>query len=281
MSFTTIAFLSDFGLQDPFVGIVEGVIARIAPQARVIHLTHDIPPGDVRRASVVLWQSLPYFPADTIFLAVVDPGVGTARRPIVAEHNGQRFIGPDNGLFSLVLPEGTSAWALENPVYQLPRASSTFHGRDIFAPAAAHCANGIAPAAFGAALPQVQRLPRPHLNPIGEHALQAEVLLADRFGNLLTSFGHVEMRSAREYHLSPWLPESAPEVIFNPVEYALHLPDGRALAWVNTFAEAPTGECAALIGSSGLIEIVANHKSAAELLQLRDGALLEFKPISK
>lgn len=280
MSLTTIAFLSDFGLQDPFAGIVEGVIASIAPQARVIHLTHDIPPGDMRRASVVLWQAQPYFPDDTIFLAVVDPGVGTTRCPILAEYNGQRFIGPDNGLFSLVLPNDVPAWVLENRAYQLRGVSSTFHGRDIFAPAAAYCASGAAPDSFGSRLNTLQRLPRPHLKLADSKTIQAEILFADRFGNLLTSFGRVQMQTPQEYRLVPWLPESVPQITFDPTEYALHLPDGRALKWVNTFAEVKPGECAALIGSSGLVEIVANHRSAAELLQLRDGALLEFKPVS-
>lgn len=262
--------LTDFGTADPYVGILKGVIARIAPRTPTIDLTHEIPPGDIPRGAFVLWQARPSFPAGTVFLAVVDPGVGTARRPILVQAGGHTFVGPDNGLFTFVCPPGSPAWALENPAYQLAGASRTFHGRDIFAPGAAHAARGVAGNEFGPALPEIQRLPLPRLEAASPSILHGETLHADRFGNIFTSLGQftIEPGALRLY---PWV-GTLREMVLHPERVHLHLPGGPALPLVVTFAEIPEGACAALVGSTGLLEIAANRASAAEILGLPPGA---------
>jgi len=182
-----ICFLTDFGLQDDFVGTCHGVIARIAPDARVIDVTHGIPPTQVLQGALVLSSTLPYMPAG-IHLAVVDPGVGGARRPLaIADREGRVFVGPDNGL---LLPAAERAGIAEvrelaNPDYALETISRTFHGRDLFAPAAAHLANGVPLTDLGPplrpdALVRLD-LPRPAFY---EDRIDATMLYVDSFGNI-------------------------------------------------------------------------------------------------
>jgi hypothetical protein len=270
-----IALLTDFGLLDPYVGIMKGVIASLAPDAPVIELSHAIPPGDVARAAFVLWQARPYFAAGTIFVAVVDPGVGTSRRPLLLQAGDKTFVGPDNGLFSYVMGGQPRAWEICNPALRLPQTSMTFHGRDIFAPAAAHAARGIPGDQFGPACQDLRVLAPPRLT-ASPGEINGQVLHADGFGNLITSLGKFFPENAGDMELRPW--------IGNPVKVRLPrassrliLPDGQILPWVQTFAEIPAGRCAILVGSSGLIEIVANRQSAANLLNLGGGELVTLR----
>src|SRR3990170_218256 len=184
----TIALLTDFGYLDPFSGILKGVIAKIAAGISIVDITHGISPGDVRRAAIVLWQSRIYFPAGTIFLCVVDPGVGTARRGIILKVNEHVYIGPDNGIFTFILGEEYQAWEIRNPDYALPEPGITFHGRDIFSPAAAHIAQGVSPYDFGPSIYNLFLLPNPVLEYPSAGILNGEILFADHFGNLLTSY---------------------------------------------------------------------------------------------
>jgi S-adenosyl-L-methionine hydrolase (adenosine-forming) len=269
-----IVMLTDFGTHDPYVGILKGVIAGIAPEIPMIDLTHEILPGDLLQGAVTLWMSRTYFPPGTVFCCVVDPGVGTARRAILIESGGQRFIGPDNGLFSFVTEEDSSAWRIEASEFRLPVISSTFHGRDVFAPAAAHAALGVAGSSFGRPAKDLVRLMQPHLQSIQNKALEGEILFADRFGNLLTSLGIFKQKSADGYLLEPWLKEAKianPEKYYSMKKSRLILQGGRALDWVSTFADKPKGEPAILVGSSGLLEVVANQASAAQMLDLNRG----------
>src|SRR5574341_2016219 len=144
-----ITLTTDFGYSDPFVGIMKGVIARINPNAQVIDLSHGIPPQDIMAGALVLRHSVSYFPRGAVHVAIVDPGVGGARRPLLIECDGSYFVGPDNGLLSLALEDKQPARIVElsNPSYHLQSASKTFHGRDIFAPVAAYLSLGIAAAA--------------------------------------------------------------------------------------------------------------------------------------
>ncbi len=266
----TIAMLTDFGMRDPFVGIMKGVIGRINPQATMIDLSHQIPPGDIRQGAVALWQAQPYFPSGTVWLAVVDPGVGTRRRGMIAQSGGQIFVGPDNGVFSFALNADAQVWELSNPDFALPGPRMTFHGRDIFSPGAAHASLGIAGPEFGAPLSDWMRLPVPKLDTPAPGQWRGEILHADHFGNLLTSLGCFFPFGENRFALHPWL-RSAPatEVDFSQIH--VYLPDGRRLPWANTFGEIPPGQCAALIGSSGLVEIAANQQSAADSLGLDGG----------
>ena len=147
-----ITLTTDFGMQDAYVSIMKGVMARIAPNAPLVDITHTIPPQDVRAAAYLLWTALPYFPEESVHLVVVDPGVGTERRAIAARTAWGALVGPDNGVFSYVWASTPASQivALENPAYQRPQVSHTFHGRDVFAPAAAHLARGAPLAESGA-----------------------------------------------------------------------------------------------------------------------------------
>ncbi len=145
-----IALVTDFGIEDPYVGIMKGIISDITPEVLLIDITHQIPPGDIQRAAFVLWQSSRDFPKGTVFLCVVDPGVGTERNAIYLQTRDQIFIGPDNGLFSyLVFQSDYSCWKISNPDFQRKSTSRTFHGRDVFAPAAAHASRLIPGEQFG------------------------------------------------------------------------------------------------------------------------------------
>ncbi len=139
---TILTLLTDFGTEDEYVGVMKGVILSIAPEVRLVDLSHQIPPQDVRRAAFLLTSAVPYFPPDTVHLAVVDPGVGTERRPLAVRTPVGTFVGPDNGLFSWVLTR-VPEWTAVEPAYRLPLVSSTFHGRDIFAAGGAHLAAGV------------------------------------------------------------------------------------------------------------------------------------------
>ncbi len=269
-----IGILTDFGHQDPFVGIMKGVIAGINPEARTADLGHEIPPGDVQQASLHLWQAVPYFPAGTIFLVVVDPGVGTARKAIIARAGDRFFIGPDNGVFTFIWEQGARAWELNDQGYQLASASATFHGRDIFAPAAAYCSLGIPPEDFGPIVPRTYQLPPPNLQLHPRRRLDGEILYADRFGNLLTSLGLFSWLEpgSKKARFSPWLPSDRFEELDIDLEHAsIRLPGGRTLGIAHTFGEIKSADCAGVIGSSGLLELAAKGRPASEILKLDRG----------
>jgi len=273
-----IVILTDFGTSDPFVGIMKGVIAQIAPDAPIIDLTHEIPPGDIRRAAVTLWQSVDYFPSGSIFLVVVDPGVGTSRRAVII-HNGQHsFIAPDNGVISFILGDRSNAREISNPQLTLPNPGTTFHGRDIFAPAAAHAHLGVPPPKFGSVIPDLVMLPNPKFDSPSPGILKGQILHSDRFGNLLTSLGKFSRR-ANQIDFTPWIGD-ADNFTFNLQDAYLELTNGKTFSWANTFADITSEGCAVILGSSGLLEIVANRQSAANLLNLQpdEPVTLRFEP---
>lgn len=271
-----IALITDFGENDPFVGIMKGVISKISPGIELIDITHNIPPGDIQRAAVMLWQSKPYFPPGSIFLTVVDPGVGTSRRGLIAFSDDHIYVGPDNGLFTFVLDTSSEQWELENREYQLPHPGTTFHGRDIFAPAAAYTAKGIFGSEFGPVITDIMRLPKPHFR-LSPHQIQGEILYKDRFGNLLTSLGKFTSLDQMTFEIEPWLdvePKLSGKIRISRAQASILLADGRILSWVDTFADLQDDECGILLGSSGLLEISANQSSAADLLNLSSGELV-------
>jgi S-adenosylmethionine hydrolase len=194
------------------------------------------------------------------------------------ESKGQIFIGPDNGLFSFAVGEEFQAWELRNSNLFLADPGKTFHGRDVFAPAASHIAAGISSSEFGPSLSKLTRLPTPRLKMPAPGSLQGEVLYADRFGNLLTSLGRFVPVEKGLFSFAPWIREvgtgivrEAREMQFRSVDHRLFLPNGDSLDWVSTFAGVPANGCAFLVGSSGLLEIVANRESAAQLLGMQRG----------
>jgi S-adenosylmethionine hydrolase len=271
-----IVLLTDFGTLDPFVGIMRGIIATIAPEASTIDLSHEIPPGDIPRAAITLWQATRYFPKGSIFLVVVDPGVGTHRKAIILEVDGRTYVGPDNGVFSFLLEDDFQVWELVNPSLALPDPGKTFHGRDIFAPAAAYTALGVPGTEFGPPIRNLIRLHAPLLNSPSSGLLEGEVLFADHFGNLLTSLGSFRPFTETRYQLKPWI-GTLPEIVVNSQDAYMKLADGRQLPWVNTFAEISPEGCAIQVGSSGLLEIVANRQSAANILDMQGGEIVTLR----
>ena len=251
-----ITLTTDFGLRDPFVGIVKGVLLSICPSARLVDLTHDLPPQDVLGGGLALEAAVPFFPPGTVHLAVVDPGVGTARRPIAVRTAGHYLVGPDNGVFTFAF-EGAVGWtavALSAPEYRLPEISRTFHGRDLFAPAAAYLAAGVPLERLGPPVTDPARLPRPGCRLEGGE-LVGEVLDADRFGNLMTS-----------------IPAARLEEIPGRGPFALAVA-GRVLPGpVEAYAEGGEGEPAVIVGSTGRLEIFVRAGNARERLGIGRGA---------
>ena len=241
-----ITLTTDFGYRDPFVGIMKGVIVGINGNARVIDLSHNIPPQDIMAGALMLRHSVPYFPAGTIHVAVIDPSVGSARRPLLIECDGNYFVGPDNGVLSLAL-EGQQPQRiihLSNATYHLQPVSATFHGRDIFAPVAAYLSLGVAAVAFGEPVETFVRLHLPEASRTAR-GLVGEILYIDRFGNLFTNISAPDLRGL-----------STEKLAISMGNVAI-----RGLA--STYAAAADGEFVALINSWGFLEI-AVYKGSAE-----------------
>jgi S-adenosylmethionine hydrolase len=268
MTTTCIVILSDFGEEDPYQGIMKGVISRIAHDINLIDLTHQLPPGDIQAGAFQLWQAVDHFPSHSVFLAVVDPGVGTNRKGLFVQRDNRIFIGPDNGLFSyLGYKTNLQAWELTNPTFQLQNPSTTFHGRDIFAPAAAFAALGHTGEEFGDRVQSPVSLPKPICRD-DESYLTGEIISSDRFGNLITSLGQFQWQE-NNLTIDSWIGDWQRSIPSLPT---INLPSSsESLSLVTTFADIPPGSCAALIGSSGLLEIAANQESAADLLRLSRG----------
>jgi S-adenosylmethionine hydrolase len=268
MKSVNIALLSDFGLEDSYVGSMKAVISDLSPGIPLIDITHLIPPGDIQRGAFILWQASQDFPPGTVFLCVVDPGVGTGRKAIYLQIGNRIYIGPDNGLFSYLLYEHDySCWELSNPDFQKKESSNTFHGRDIFAPAAAHAARGISGDQFGVEVNKLVHLPQP-VHKIGNGSLTGEILSRDRFGNLFTSLG-IFKYSTTTLHLKSWITNY--DLIIQEISQIKIKVGNQLLPLVQTFDSIKPGSCAGLIGSTGLLEIIANQASAEDLLGLTRG----------
>ncbi len=240
---TVVTLLSDFGTADGFAAAVKGVILGIAPAVQVVDASHDIPPGDVEAAAWALAQYWVLYAPGTVHLAVVDPGVGSSRRPIAVAADDRYVVAPDNGLVTRVVRAATGWRCVEvtETAYMRPRPSSTFHGRDVFAPVAAHLACGVALERFG---PEVEE---PFLLSIDpplrrEDEIEGRVVHVDRFGNLITDI-------PGEWIDSSWVFEVA----------------GRELGPLRrTYSDVGSGEAAVVIGSAGMVEIAVRDDSAAK-----------------
>lgn len=266
-----IVFLTDFGLDDAFVGVCHGVVASIAPSTRVLDLTHTVPPQDVRRGALLLAEAAPYMPRDAVYLAVVDPGVGTQRRAVAVQAvSGALFVGPDNGLMSLAwraLGGAERAVMIEAGAAGGPGGSTTFHGRDLFSPAAARLSIGLPLEELGsevdpASLAEIL-LPEPE---VAAGALRAEVLQVDRFGNAQSNVRAEHLEAAGLAGAATILVESGGR--------------SRLLPRVTAFGEVGRGEAALLLDSAGRLAVVVNHGSGAERLGLRGGDPLTFRAAS-
>ncbi|MCS7176865.1 MAG: SAM-dependent chlorinase/fluorinase [Candidatus Kapabacteria bacterium] len=255
-----IVLLTDYGLQDTYVGVVKGVIAHIAPGVPVIDLLHMVRPQQVRQGAYALWVGEPYFPEGSVFVVVVDPGVGTERRAVAVESHSKYFVAPDNGVLSFVLRRYgvTRAVVLNNSAYHLPRVSSTFHGRDIFAPVAAHLARGVELEAVGEPVPPetLCQLPPPRCEEHGG-VWSGEVLHIDRFGNIVTSL------LAEQLGIEEELRERA--------RWRVRVRSLTVVGVSRTFADVPEGDFCAYVGSDGLLEVARRNGDAAATLGVSIG----------
>ncbi len=242
MNMKLAVFLTDFGLKDHYVGVMKGVLLGMVPEAQCIDLSHEIPPQDVGEGAYLLGVSYRYFPRGTVFVAVVDPGVGTGRRGLLVEAADRFFVGPDNGLFTLVYQQEPDfeAYLLANKRFFREEVSHTFHGRDIFAPVAAHLLKGVLPKDFGPRVEDPLRLPWPEPLPKAAE-VKGVIIHVDRFGNLVSNIS-AEILKGRRIR----------EVIFK----------GQSLPFKRTYAEVAPGEPLALIGSDGFLEIAVSRGSA-------------------
>ncbi len=262
MAARIITLTTDFGLEDHYVGVMKGVILGISPGASVVDITHQVIPYEITAGAFLVAQAYPHFPPGTVHVVVVDPGVGTARRPILLQAARQVFVAPDNGVLSMVYSreEKRKVRVVTAERFFRRPVSRTFHGRDIFAPVAAHLATGIPPARFG-------KLVRDYLHrtdfdrPVqtGKRIWTGAILHIDHFGNMVTNFRPGDV---------PGLAEGRPfEMAAGPYQIA-HI--------ARSYAECPPGEPFLIVGSSGYLEISVNQASAARTLGFAAGAPVEI-----
>lgn len=257
---TVITLTTDFGLRDGFAGILKGVIYGIAPQVKIVDITHTIEPQNILEGAYILQRAAPFFPAGTIHIYVVDPGVGTGRRPLAARLGEHTFVGPDNGMLTPLIEAAEQNEKpvefvhLNNPKYWLPKVSRTFHGRDIFAPAGAHLASGVLLSALGPRISDPVRieLPRPEKTDGG---WIAHIIRIDVFGNLATD-----------------LPASA---LAGRTQVVVRLLGAAVDRITESYGHKQPGDLVALVDSEGYLEIAVVNGSAAQKLGAKVGDLVE------
>jgi S-adenosylmethionine hydrolase len=256
-----ITLLTDFGLEDGYVAAMKGVIAGIAPDARLVDITHLVPPQDVAFARFRLLTVAPFFPAGTVHLAVVDPGVGTARRALgVRSRSGSFFVGPDNGVLTGALeadPPVAAVELSEPGAWRTPDPSATFHGRDIFSPVAAHLANGTALESLGRAVTrdQLVKLELPHWERVAGGATGA-IQAVDRFGNLITNVPGTALAAHASWSATV---------------------SGRTLPGHRTYGDVPPGSALALVGSHGFVELAVHRGDARRGLGVAVGDRVQIR----
>jgi len=261
-----ITLTTDFGTRDPYVGSMKGVLLSMERNLVIVDISHDLPPHEILPAALLLREACPRFPAGTIHLAVVDPGVGGRRRPLLLKIRDRYYLGPDNGLFALLVRDFgmQGAWQLTDPRFFLPAVSPTFHGRDLFAPVAAHLAGGVQPESFGPAIDDPARLQVPVCRVSGQ-TLAGVVIWVDHFGNCVTNLPEAAIRK--------WAAGSTVRVRAVSREIGGISP---------TYESTAPGAPLALIGGTGYLEIACNQARADRRLRLRRGARVTLvKPQKK
>jgi len=260
-----VTLTSDFGTADPFVACMKGVILGLHPAIRIVDISHDILPHDIVDGAFKLRCAFPYFPTGTVHVAVVDPGVGSARRPLVMVTENYRFLAPDNGILSLVpeVEEVRAVYQVSADHYFRAPLSATFHGRDLFAPVAAWICRGIDPAQLGEPIDDWRRLdlPRPRLTEDGK--ARGIVWSIDRFGNVVTGLSRATLESLAEKH---------------PAGLVLTAATHRIGRFVQAYHEIAGEDAAFLVNSFGLVEIAMSRRSAAKALGLKRGDPVELAP---
>ena len=255
-----VTLTTDFGLNDHFVGAMKGVILEIAPEAQIIDISHAVQPFDILDGALTISQAYSYFPSGTVHMVIVDPGVGTARRPVILTGDRHVFVAPDNGVLSLIYDreERISVRHVTAEHYFLWPRSNTFHGRDIFSPVAAYLAKGVGPDRFGDEIVDYVRFSAPRPKPVDERTLQGVVLKVDRFGNLVTN-----IRA-----------EDLPQ-LFGATPPAFKIAIGtkaQATRMCTNYAEGAPGEVFGILGSMGFLEVATNRGSAYQMLSAGKGS---------
>ncbi len=253
-----ITLTTDFGTNDYFVGALKGVIVDITPDAQIVDITHAIQAFDVLDGALTISQTYSYFPTGTVHMVVVDPGVGTTRRPIIASSDGYHFVAPDNGVLSMVFAkeERIRVRHITSDHYFRQPVSNTFHGRDVFAPCAAYLAKMVDSDKFGDEIEDYVRFAAPKPKAVAENRMRAVVLKVDRFGNLITNVR----------------PEDVPALFDGKSKFKLTVGSKEITAIHNAYAEGEPGEVFGIVGSMGYLEIVANRAPAAQLTGAGKGA---------
>jgi hypothetical protein len=253
-----ITLTTDFGISDHFVGTIKGVILEINPEAEIIDISHSVQAFDVLDGALTIAQAYSYFPASTVHLVVVDPGVGTARRPIILSTERHHFVAPDNGVLSLIYgrEERVHVRHVSAQHYFLQPISNTFHGRDIFAPVAAYLSKGVDSEKFGDEITDFVRFNAPKPKPVDQQTLKGVVLKADRFGNLITNI----------------TPQDAPMLFGdNPSPFKIVIGKHEITDIKTSYAEGEPGEVFAILNSMGYLEIAANRAPAAQIVGTAKG----------
>lgn len=254
-----ITLTTDFGLSDHYVGTMKGVILSICPRARMVDISHGVNAYEIAEGAFTLAQAYPYFPRGTIHVVVVDPGVGTTRRPILVQAAGQYFVAPDNGVLSMIYArEKHKARAITNERYFMKPVSQTFHGRDVFAPVGAHLGNGVPPARFGKLIDDHLQQTFDQPARTGRRAWTGTVLKVDRFGNMITNFSAA----------------SFPDL--GTREFVMVAGPQRISRLARNYADHGPGEPFLIVGSAGYYEISVSQGSAAKVLGCGAGAPLEL-----
>jgi S-adenosyl-L-methionine hydrolase (adenosine-forming) len=253
-----ITLTTDFGLSDHFVGAMKGVMLGIAPDAQIVDISHAVQPFDILDGALTISQAYSYFPSETVHMVIVDPGVGTARRPIILRGDRHLFVAPDNGVLSLVYAreERRAVRHVTSEHYFLQPRSNTFHGRDIFSPVAAALAKGVTPDRFGDEITDYVRFAAPRPKPVDERTLRGVVLKVDRFGNLITNIS----------------PQDIPKLFQeNPPPFKIAMGKGQIKRLCTNYAEGGPGEAFGILGSMGFLEIATNRGSAQQMLGVGKG----------
>lgn len=250
---------TDFGLSDHYVGTMKGVILGICPQAQIVDISHQVSPFEITEGAYLIAQAYRYFPKKTVHVVVVDPGVGTTRRPILLEAAGQYFVAPDNGVLSMIYSrEKHKVRLIANDRFFRKPVSSTFHGRDIFAPVAAHVAAGVLPSRVGKPIENYLRPSFEQPMRSGKRTWNGRILKVDRFGNIITNF-HVNDFPNLEQR-----------------GFSMAIGSSEITAMARHYAECGTGELFAIVGSSGYVEVSVSQGSAAKRIGCVPGAAVEL-----
>ncbi len=250
-----ITLMTDFGTSDHYVGVMKGVILNINPQVQIVDITHAIPPQDVHAAAFLIDSAYRYFPAGTIHVIVVDPGVGSERQAIVCQTETAYFVCPDNGILTYILrnEKRVHAVAVENSAYFLPQVSNTFHGRDIFAPVAAHLSRGVPIGKLGSPVAQPTQLPSPKPQ-VMDKTVIGHIIWIDSFGNLVTDISHEIL-----------------EPLERRASIVVHAGSAKIEHLNRSYTESAVGEVLAIVGSFNRLEISINQGNAAQVLDLKRG----------